>query len=211
LLPLRRAIEADRYGFVAHTLALRDGCSSQSCKAFTLLRDPARVRANLSGQTLDRYLDHYTAVWAQAPDVPVADAGATQTAAIGLPGAPNPRRVPVDIDFPSAASIPAVSIMNPEPKGPVVPGAAAAAAAAGASGAEQNPAAANPASTKRSRKQASNPAPPPAAAPSFAAPADPVWAPGAVSAPQPATTGAVQLNAFPAPPQASASGPAHTP
>ena len=45
---------------------------------------------------------------------------------------PTPRRSPhkmVNIDFPTAASIPAVSIMNPEPNGPVLPGVAAAAAA----------------------------------------------------------------------------------
>ena len=74
LLPLRHSLEADRFGFVAHVLAMRDGCSSDNCKALALLHDPSRVRANLSGQTLDRYLDHYLAAWAQAPDVPLADA-----------------------------------------------------------------------------------------------------------------------------------------
>ena len=42
--------------------------------------------------------------------------------------APQPPHKPINIDFPTAASIPAVSIMNAEPTGPVVPGAAAAAA-----------------------------------------------------------------------------------
>jgi hypothetical protein len=30
--PLRRAIETDRFGFVAHVLAVRDGCDAQNCK-----------------------------------------------------------------------------------------------------------------------------------------------------------------------------------
>ncbi len=33
LVPLRRGLETDRFGFVAHTLAKRDGCSSEKCKA----------------------------------------------------------------------------------------------------------------------------------------------------------------------------------
>ena len=37
------------------------------------LQDPGRVRANLSGDTLGRYLDHYITAWAQSPGVPVAD------------------------------------------------------------------------------------------------------------------------------------------
>src|ERR1700675_2026081 len=49
VLPLRRALEADRFGFVAHTLAIRDGCTNDNCKALTLLHDPSRVRVNLSG------------------------------------------------------------------------------------------------------------------------------------------------------------------
>jgi len=53
---LRRALEADRFGFVAHTLAMRDGCTSGRCEALAMLRDPERVRANLSAQTFDRYL-----------------------------------------------------------------------------------------------------------------------------------------------------------
>jgi hypothetical protein len=212
LLPLQRALEADRFGFVAHTLAVRDGCSSDNCKALALLHDASRVRANLSGQKLDRYLDHYVAIWVQAPDVPVANAtlpgAGPQTAALG--------QHKVDIDFPSAASIPPVSIMNTEPKN----GSAAAAAIAG----EPNGPAA---SRSKSRKQAAAPAqaaPAPAAPPppmTATAPVDPVWTPGAAapSAPQTAATAAppapkgvapVQLNPFPEPPQASVAGAART-
>lgn len=121
LLPLRRSLEADRFGFVAHVLAIRDGCNSQNCKALGLLHDASRVRANLSEATLDRYVEHYQELWAKPPEGTLAES--TQA-----PGAPGTRKM-VNIDFPSSASIPPVSIMNPEPTGPVLPGVAAAAAA----------------------------------------------------------------------------------
>jgi len=191
LLPLRRSLEADRFGFVAHALAVAGRCTSERCQALALLDNPSRVRANLSGQTFDRYLGRYLTVWSQTPEAPVAEA----PAATGQPGAAGQRKVMVDIDFPSAASIPAVSIMNPEPKGPPV----AAATEAGA------------AASRQSRKPAGTPSAPA----SSAAPVDPVWLPGtATSAPAPpaaasaapAGTGPMQINPFAAPPQASGSG-----
>ena len=91
LLPLRHSLETDAYGFVAHALAVRDGCTSQNCKALDVLRDPSRVRANLSGQTLDRYLDRYLTAWALQSDSPgpVADA-ATQSQPTYQPGRAGP-------------------------------------------------------------------------------------------------------------------------
>ncbi|HEX3502949.1 MAG TPA: hypothetical protein VHU22_06125 [Xanthobacteraceae bacterium] len=217
LLPLRRGLEADRFGFVAHTLATRDGCTSTNCKSLLLLADSSKVRANLSGETLDRYLDRYVVVWAETPDVPVAQAApppapvAAQTSALAGP----PRKSMLNIDFPSSDSIPAVSIMNPEPKGPVTPQTAAAAVAAGqqssakVAGPQQmppmpgTPAAAQKeqkeTSAKGKRKQAANPPPAQAgqqaaqqAAPPPGPPVDPVWNPGATlaspGAPQPGAT-----------------------
>src|ERR1700733_4496869 len=177
LLPLRHSLETDAYGFVAHALAVRDGCTGQNCKALDVLRDASRVRANLSGQTLDRYLDRYLTVWALQPDspAPVADA-APQSQPTYQPGAPGPRKM-VNIDFPTAASIPPVSIMNPEP------GTKPAPAAAAANPNPQAPAASPPSAppVKKSRKQAANPpaqAPAPSATPAPAAVVeqpDPVW------------------------------------
>jgi hypothetical protein len=214
LLPLRRSLESDRFGFVAHTLAVRDGCSSESCKALTLLRDPSRVRANLSGQTLERYLDRYVTAWAQNSVGPVADAASSQAPV--QPGPQGQRKVLVDIDFPTASSIPAVSIMNPEPKGPMTPAAAAGAITAGADSSAQ---ALSPSPPKLARKPAKNAAAQAAAAapPAPAAPAEPVWSPGAtLASPQPGATappsagaGPVQLNPFPAQPEASAGAAAH--
>jgi hypothetical protein len=188
LLPLRRSLETDRYGFAAHTLAVLDGCTPENCKTLSLLHDPSRVRANLSAQALDRYLDHYVALWAQAPDTPVADATSSAPPATNGPGTAG-RKVMVDIDFPTAASIPPVSIMNPEPKNP---GAAVASVTAGADTSVQaigaQPAAAPASSPKKTaRKQANQansaqaPAPPQQIAPP-ATPVDPVWSPGATLA-----------------------------
>lgn len=136
LVPLRRGLETDRFGFVAHALAARDGCTSDKCKALSLLSDASKVRANLSGQTLDRYVDHYLTAWAQAPGTPVADAGSMSAPlAPGQVAAqtpdPNAPHKPIKIDFPSADLIPAVSIMTPEPKAPITPQSAVAAVNAG--------------------------------------------------------------------------------
>jgi hypothetical protein len=188
LEPLRHSLEADAYGFVAHALAVRDGCTSQNCKALDVLRDPSRVRVNLRGQTLDRYLDRYLTAWAQQPDNPgpVADA-APASQPTYQPGAPGPHKM-VNIDFPTAASIPPVSIMNPEPGTKPTPAAAAGAATA----ANPNPpapaaATASAPPSKKSRKQAANPpaqAPAPAPAPAVAAEQpDPVWTPTASAPP----------------------------
>jgi hypothetical protein len=124
LIPLRRSLEMDRFGFVAHALAVRDGCTSQNCRALAVFVNAGRVRANLAAATLDRYLDRYASAWAQTmPEAPLADATAAQPSAAPAPAAP-PHKV-VDIDFPSAASIPAVSIMNPEPNSKAASAAAA--------------------------------------------------------------------------------------
>jgi hypothetical protein len=205
LLPLRRSLEVDRFGILAHVLATRDGCTSENCKELALFGDSRRLRANLADATLPRFLEHYLLVWSKPPDAAVADAKPAQPTALAQAPAQAPH--PVNIDFPTAASIPAISIMNPEPTGPVLPGVAAAAAA-------------NPngpqAGSRRAKKQAANP-PPPMSAPAPAAnppPAvDPIW-PEPVPPPPsqttaspaapPAAAGPVQLNPFPNPPQASA-------
>jgi hypothetical protein len=223
LVPLRRGLEADRFGFVAHMLALRDGCTSENCKALSLLRDPSRVRANLSGQTLDRYLDHYVIAWAQPPGTPVAEA-APAVAAQAAESAPPPKKSALSVDFPSADSIPAVSIMNPEPKGPVTPQSAAAAVAAGqqssakVAGPMQMPpmpgtpgAQASQSASAKGGKRKQQAANPPAqagsqtAAPQAAAPAvDPVWNAGAtLASPQP--TPSAPVASAPAPSATAAS------
>jgi hypothetical protein len=196
---LRRSIEADRFGFVAHMLAVRDGCTSDHCAALALLSDSGRVHSNLSGQPLDRYLDHYASAWAQQAEVPVANAApALSTATVSAaPGPAGPKKVLIDADFPSAASIPAVSIMNPEPK--TLPPSIAAAANA------QHPP--TPAPAKPNRKQAATSPGPTLASPGSppAATADPVWLPATgpgtgQNAPQPQQPPPPQATAGEAPP-----------
>jgi hypothetical protein len=53
LTQLRGAIEADRYGFVAHVLATRDRCTADACGVFDHLRDPNAVKANLRARTFE--------------------------------------------------------------------------------------------------------------------------------------------------------------
>ena len=68
LLPLRRALEADRFGFLAQMLAVRDGCAPENCEALVLLHDAGRVRAHLSEGAFGRLVEHYSTAWAQSPE-----------------------------------------------------------------------------------------------------------------------------------------------
>ncbi len=162
LLPLRHTLEADPFGFLAHVLVVRDGCTSDNCPALALLRDPAHVRTNLIAQTLDHFVDHYREFWGKAPEVPVA--AVTDTPAAPSAETAAGKHKVVNIDFPSAASIPPISIMNPEPKGPATPHAA---------GTPANPEAAHARTGKL--------VPPPAAE---GPKVDPVWTPAPPQATQ---------------------------
>jgi hypothetical protein len=120
---LRRGLEADRYGVVAHVLTTR-GCGGADCPELKLLRDPARVVANMKARVFESALGAHALAWTSAgtPTAAVASMPAPLTtgtgpgAAItsGGPGAASPSK----FDFPSANSIPAVSIMNAEPGTP---------------------------------------------------------------------------------------------
>ncbi len=127
LATLRVPIETDRYGIVAHVLSVRDSCTPLLCDSYVLFRDPDRVQANLRERLFDRYVERYTAEWtrARAGGTPVAEAPPNApnayTTASAPPAGPAPAAaVPLSpkYDFPSAASIPPVSIMTPEPNGP---------------------------------------------------------------------------------------------
>jgi hypothetical protein len=120
----RRAVALDRYGFAAHVLAIRDGCTADKCEAFALIDDASALKANLRAQVYDQYVSRYAAAWSE----PVAPAE-KPAAVSAVPAAPAPHasvtasgQTPVPAvkpgehwDFPSAASIPAVSIMGAEP------------------------------------------------------------------------------------------------
>jgi len=109
LAALRRSVESDRYGLIAHVLLTRDHCTPAQCAAFSSLTDHSRIVANMDQQVYDGLISRYASTW----NAPVTT-GATMGALASLPpSAPTGR--PVHIDFPSASSTPAVSIMSPEP------------------------------------------------------------------------------------------------
>jgi hypothetical protein len=122
---LRRALEADRFGLVAHVLTAR-GCNGADCAELRLLHDPARVVANMKARAFDASLGAHTLAWqsngtgvaavASAPPATVTapPLTTTGTSASVSPGAAGSSR----FDFPSASSIPAVSIMSAEPGPP---------------------------------------------------------------------------------------------
>src|SRR5207302_7779695 len=53
LVRLRRAIEADRFGFVAQVLAARDGCTAGKCDVVAMLSNAKRVNTNLNEHTYE--------------------------------------------------------------------------------------------------------------------------------------------------------------
>jgi hypothetical protein len=110
----RRALELDRYGLAAHVLAVRDGCTAEHCPAFAWLHDSAALKGNLRAEAYDSYISRYAAAWNADKPAPVASVPPpAEVATAPAPSGPHP--VSSKYDFPSSASIPAVSIMNAEP------------------------------------------------------------------------------------------------
>jgi hypothetical protein len=102
---LRRTIAADRYGLASQVLATRDGCTPDACDAFGLVYDDKKLRADLKDRVFDVTVARYAVNW-PTRSRPLASA-APSSGPVTPPG-PN-------VVFPSAASIPPVSIMNSEP------------------------------------------------------------------------------------------------
>ena len=119
---LRRSLEADRFGMVAHVLASR-GCTAEKCAALKLFRDPKHVAANLRERSFDANVIVHAAAWNAQPTPAAAPVAATP-AAPALASMPSVATTGAAIppsgkyDFPSSASIPAISIMNAEPATP---------------------------------------------------------------------------------------------
>jgi hypothetical protein len=165
LAGLRRAVETDRFGIVAHVLADRDGCTVGRCDTFGLLRDTSQVSDNLAEHKYETYVMHHASEWLQsalslmAVNAPSASPSLPASAPSPAPGPPSaPAGKPNGLYFPSSASIPPVSIMSAEPSGPQQQGAAADAAAKAAAAGARKPAA--PPATQQARRPA-NPAAPP--------------------------------------------------
>ena len=78
---LRRGLEADRYGLVAHVLMTR-GCNGADCAELRLLRDPARVVANMKVRAFETSLGAHALAWQSNGSSPaVASAAAARAAA----------------------------------------------------------------------------------------------------------------------------------
>jgi hypothetical protein len=111
---LRRAVEHDRFGIAAHILAARDGCTAEQCAAFAVLTDASRIGANITAQTFAARVKQHAAAWpaegASAPAAPPPVAGLAPQPPAGAAA-----RHPNGLFFPSATSIPPVSIMTAEP------------------------------------------------------------------------------------------------
>ena len=155
MLALRRALEADRFGVVAHVLAVRDGCAPDQCSAFAWLGDTSRIKVNLAERPFDARINTYAASW------PAAELAST-------PPSPAPSaaaKVPNNLYFPSATSIPPVNIMTAEPPTAQRPPQATTGAAESATP--------TPTPPRRPPQTNSQARPPSSAAPARAAPVSP--------------------------------------
>ena len=124
LAGLRRRLEYDRFGFVAQVLAAH-GCSAAQCEEFALFIDASRISANLKSRTFETLLAKYSSAW--QPTAAARPSAATAGPAPVAAGPPQNSPAPSagsTINFPSAASIPPVSIMTEEPSEPPRQGAA---------------------------------------------------------------------------------------
>ncbi|MBV9558680.1 MAG: hypothetical protein JO254_16560 [Pseudolabrys sp.] len=160
---IRRAIELDRFGLAAQVLSTRDGCTVDTCAFFRMVRDPNALKANIKAHAYETYVSRYAPVWTGEEKVPVAEKTpepAPAAAAVSEAPPSVATGVPVSskYSFPSAASIPPVSIMNAEPPLPA-PDAKAKAEAEKAPVEKQSlPAAPLPLPAKRPQTEAAAPA-----------------------------------------------------
>jgi hypothetical protein len=175
LLALRHAIEHDRYGLIAQVLVVRDQCTPSQCGAFRSLTETRQVAANMNERTYDGLVSRYAPSWNAPAPVAVLSSSA-------------PTGKPTNAEFPTAASIPPVNIMTPEP-GSAAPSArvpATAAASAPASPSTANAALLSPRPTSSAAPAALAAAKKPSAPKRAAAPvqlAPTASAPGTESAP----------------------------
>lgn len=109
LQALRRAVERDRYGLIGYVLATRDRCQPGQCAAYASLTDHKQIAANMNEQVYEASIIKYSPGWSAA--ALSSQAGGFVAGAM----AAQPSGKPTTTDFPSAASIPPVNIMTPEP------------------------------------------------------------------------------------------------
>jgi hypothetical protein len=189
LQALRHSVERDRYGLTAYVLLTRDHCTPSDCAAFRALTDHNQIVANMDERVYDGLIMRYAPSWNAPPPAAVGPVAALPSS---IPSS-MPTGRPTNAEFPSAASTPPISIMNPEPgPGQAAPRAQAAPAAATNTPAARptappHPAPGAPAPTLAAAAAAKKPPPKPrAAAPVQIAPV--AAAPTPAPAPAPAAS-----------------------
>src|SRR5579871_1194185 len=162
LQALRRAIEHDRYGMVAQVLQVRHHCTPTECAVFRALTDNHQIITNMDEHLYEGLVNRYATVWTAPPQTTASNAPGMGALAAYPPSIPSGK--PTTMDFPSANSIPPVSIMSAEPaRGAAAPSATAAAPAATrsvpAASPSPAPSVAAAAAKKSAAKQPPHPAP----------------------------------------------------
>ena len=131
---LRRAVEGDRFGLVAHVLMTR-GCSSTDCPDLKLVRDTSRIMSNMRSRAFDAHVNVHALAW--NPGGVTVNTLAGSSAPAGTPQANVAvPQAPLITTQPSAAvtqpptfipQAPAMAAAPPMPEPPATSGAPAAA------------------------------------------------------------------------------------
>jgi hypothetical protein len=161
---MRRAIERDRYGLMAHVLLTRERCVPTQCAAYRSLTDNHQIITNMDEHAFDNLVVRYASTW-NAPQAAAA------TTPLAMLPASVPTGRPTNAEFPSSANTPPVSIMTPEPGTgkPSTPPPSARPAQAAATPPPTAPTAPPPAAKRQAAKRA--PAAPTQISPTVQAPA----------------------------------------
>jgi hypothetical protein len=160
---LRRAVERDRYGLMAYALQARDHCTPADCPAFRALTSRQQIAVNMDERTYDGLIARYSPSW----NAPATTAPAL-TAPLATLAPTMPTGKPTNAEFPTAASIPPISIMSPEPATRPPPAASSQASSPTPSPRPASAAAKKPAASKSSRAAAPVQLAPAAPAPAVA-------------------------------------------
>jgi hypothetical protein len=87
---VRRALEADRYGFVAHVLRTR-GCETETCAELKLLGNTEHVVANMKAQTFESRVTAAAPAW---PSNPLSAAAPSSELSVAAPSNGPPEAAP---------------------------------------------------------------------------------------------------------------------
>jgi len=87
LTAMRRVVEADRFGIVAHLFA-RAGCSANQCALFALLQDASRVKVNLAERPFEKRVETRAAEWSSVANRSIASASSPALPAVASAASP---------------------------------------------------------------------------------------------------------------------------